>query len=1080
MGRSSITLNGSIRTGHPKEILEYGFLFGSTSDLSGPDTRTLKVSRGSLYFFSADVDNLDYGATYYYAVYAENGFERLLSETKAVTIDKASVILSDFEQVNNTRSCFSAHVADDGGGDIRRVGFCWSDEEKEPTIYEGEFLVAELDPKTKSFELSLPLEPTKIYYVRAFVQSRITEEESLTDAYSETIIVVPGPADNEIWYTSTDEEVISLPPVKSAFNATLVSNIYENGRGVITFNAPVTTIGEGAFEKCSNLLTLTIPDYIETIEPAVFSECINLKKFMGKYSSADGRLLVVDGRIVAFAPAGLKEYDIPENINSIGEWAFFTSRELESLKIHENVNQIGKAAFVGCSALRDVYCYSVTPPTIEDTIFEWTSSALRIYVPEKSLSLYKRTDGWSYFEDIIFSIEDNNDLNKIYYTSTNGEIVTPSLEYAFGASLLSNKYENGRGVLTFNENVADVGGLAFRNCKTLKSIIIPNRVNVIGQQAFSECTNLEEIVIGENVREIGLSAFENCKKLKNIKIPNSVSFIDVAAFQSSGLVSVILGDGLTAMGNGVFMGCADLQEVNIGFGLSVIPYRTFYNCTSLKRVIIPSTIEEIAGYAFEGCSSLDNVELSDGVMLINNYAFYGCTNLETITIPESLKNVGFNPFLECVNLSEFKGAHISNDGRCLIIDDCLKSFAPAGLKEYTIPDVQTISSGAFNRCIELEIVTIPESVNSIKTGAFNRAEQLSCVYCLATIPPKAVIDETLWNAFNNNAPGRKIFVPAESVEAYKTAPYWSDYAADIYPIGGEEEPKPEEDFTLQFEVSPDVTSALVSVTPSTDDFYCWDCLKKEDYELYAQVYGSIDNYQVSWLQLLADAYGYPLSLLLTTIATSGVNEGVIEVDGGFNPFEPDTEYVLFGYKMDMETGEALSSVSTSEFKTLPLLEGEFALLLDVIPNSTSAIISITPSTDDYFYYDCMDAGTYDLYVGIYGSVVSPMVSSFQKKADRKGVSLPEYLESIAYSGEIIDLLLERPYGATAFDPNTEYVLFGYQLDMETGNALSEISTTRFTTLSEDPTSVLGMPKTKNGVSSASQLLHNLNMRSNRF
>ena len=90
-------------------------------------------------------------------------------------------------------------------------------------------------------------------------------------------------------------------------------------------------------------------------------------------------------------------------------------------------------------------------------------------------------------------------------------------------------------------------------------------------------------------------------------------------------------------------------------------------------------------------------------------------------------------------------------------------------------DVTTIGGGAFRGCRSLTSVTIPDSVTTIGYMAFFECSSLTSVYCKATTPP------TLGNGyvFDDNASGRKIYVTATSVDDYKSAENWSEYAADI-------------------------------------------------------------------------------------------------------------------------------------------------------------------------------------------------------------------------------------------------------------------------------------------------------------
>ena len=158
----------------------------------------------------------------------------------------------------------------------------------------------------------------------------------------------------------------------------------------------------------------------------------------------------------------------------------------------------------------------------------------------------------------------------------------------------------------------------------------------------------------------------------------------------------------------------------------------------------------IANYYEDG----KGVMIFDGdVTTIGYHAFYGCERLASISIPNSVSSIATAAFAYCTSLTSI-----------------------------TIPNgVTSIGTGAFTDCTSLTSVTIGNGVTSIGNSAFWGCSSLTCVYCKATTPPTAVPNSysNYWSAFDDNASGRKIYVPAESVEAYKAAAYWSNYAADI-------------------------------------------------------------------------------------------------------------------------------------------------------------------------------------------------------------------------------------------------------------------------------------------------------------
>ena len=323
--------------------------------------------------------------------------------------------------------------------------------------------------------------------------------------------------------------------------------------------------------------------------------------------------------------------------------------------------------------------------------------------------------------------------NEIWYTSTDGEVVTPYGD-AFGVYIISNTYENGVGIITFDGDVTSIGYWAFGECESLVSIVIPDSVTSIGDYAFYNCSSLASVTIPDSVTEIGIYAFNNCSSLASVTIPDSITSIGEGAFQGcSSLASVTIPDSVTSIGDYAFAYCSSLASVTIPDSVTSIGRSAFSDCSSLASVTIPDSVTEIGSSAFTYCSSLTSVTIPYSVTSIGKSAFYGCSSLASITIPESVTSIGEH---------------------------------------------------AFSGCTSLTSITIPDSVTSIGDYAFYYCPSLTSVYCKPTTPPSG---GGSW-MFAGNASGRKIYVPTESVEAYKTADGWSDYADYIEPYnfgGGE-------------------------------------------------------------------------------------------------------------------------------------------------------------------------------------------------------------------------------------------------------------------------------------------------------
>ena len=109
--------------------------------------------------------------------------------------------------------------------------------------------------------------------------------------------------------------------------------------------------------------------------------------------------------------------------------------------------------------------------------------------------------------------------DEIWYTSSNGNIITPnSVAFGDGLTIVSNTYEDGKGIIKLSGNATTIGERAFYNCTSLTSIEIPDGVTSIGGSAFYDCTSLTSIEIPDSVTSIGNGVFEDCTSLTSITV----------------------------------------------------------------------------------------------------------------------------------------------------------------------------------------------------------------------------------------------------------------------------------------------------------------------------------------------------------------------------------------------------------------------------------------------------------------------------------------------------------------------------------------------------------------------------------
>ena len=198
--------------------------------------------------------------------------------------------------------------------------------------------------------------------------------------------IVPN---NQIWYSSTSKVI---PYDTDVFNTAIVSNEWnpETGNGVITFYSNVTSIGKYAFRECTNLQIIKIPDSVVSIEDSAFTKCTNMTEFKSKLASADGRCLIVDGVLYAFAPAGLTEYAIPEGVTAIGNEVFRGYSSLTNVTIPESVNKIGHTVFEGCTGLLSISIpQGVT--VIDGDVFYGCTNLISVTIPDGVTSIGYRS-----------------------------------------------------------------------------------------------------------------------------------------------------------------------------------------------------------------------------------------------------------------------------------------------------------------------------------------------------------------------------------------------------------------------------------------------------------------------------------------------------------------------------------------------------------------------------------------------------------------------------------------------------------------------------------------------------------------
>ena len=441
----------------------------------------------------------------------------------------------------------------------------------------------------------------------------------------------------------------------------------------------VVEIGENAFARCDNIVSVIIPEGVMSIDAGTFKHCKSLNDI-----NLPSSIREIKGNVMYGAFSGcssLKNINIPEGVTRIGEKAFYDCSSLEEIELPKSLIEIERSAFSGCSSLthlsipENVIRIGREKPNLDGDICKcaWNRCpSLKEITVDKNNPSFCVEDGVLYTKDKTCIIKVMNPSDKEHFKILDG--------------------------------VTEINLCAFRGLESLKSVDIPEGVVKIGRYAFRDCPNLTSIKIPFSVTNIGNDAFgEHCV----VTIANC-SMI----YKGVGVTQLIIQDSVKEIGDHAFCNCHSLKSIELPDSITRVGFQSFAYCDKLQEIEIPISIKEIDSLAFQGCKMLDCIAIPTNVSKIESSAFEGCSGLSKIVVSKS--NLYY---------CSIDGVLFSKDGTTLLRYPIAKSG-----DSYTIPvGVKVIDKLAFEGCVNLRSITIPEGVIEIRSEAFRGCKNLEGV-----------------------------------------------------------------------------------------------------------------------------------------------------------------------------------------------------------------------------------------------------------------------------------------------------------------------------------------------------------------
>ncbi len=535
------------------------------------------------------------------------------------------------------------------------------------------------------------------------------------------------------------EEVEYFVGAAAVYSHTFDKPTEAPGHGEVVYVGKVTELGSNCLQFKNDLYSIVIPEGVEKLGFKAFYACqslsdidlpLSLKEIGGNAGLAfeactdleKGHFVIKDlkwwcsmvikgiySNPIYYAKhiydtnnQEITDLVIPEDITSIGDYAFCGCEGLKSVTFHDKMTYLGANSFYSCTGLTNVEI-PASIKTINEGAFMRCSNLASVTIPEG-------------IETIGFEAFMHSGLKTLTLPST----IRDMMQSFSSCEQLET--------LTLTDGITELDG-SFYYCHALKEVRIPGSIKKLSYQDFMSCNSLETVVFDEGVEEI--AGFTDNPKLKNITIPSTVKKIGSLRNNPS-LETIFIPEGVEYLA--MFDDCTALKQINIPSTITYIG--SFKNCNALEKVIVADLKswcharhsvdgwyppQQPSGTLYFGTveqnEPITKLEIPEGTEKVSAWAFEYMTSLTSVSIPSSVKILGGGTFRGCTNIEEI--------------------VLPEGLEQF---------GGDFAGCVKLTKLTIPSTVTRIESGAFDNVANLADVWCKA-YPNKLYWRDYTFNTF---------------------------------------------------------------------------------------------------------------------------------------------------------------------------------------------------------------------------------------------------------------------------------------------------------------------------------------------